>query len=337
MQDSTPRLQMPQELKNHNGETRHIGVELEMSGLSIDQLSTYVADFFNLSVEKTSRYQYTLQGDPEGEWVTELDFRLLKKMGEQEHQGKHLADIESLLELISHPLVPHEIISPPLSMYRLPEVQDLVVVLRQAGAEGTSESVLNAFSMQLNPEVPSLDVKVLTAYLKAFLCLYEWLFEKSSINMARRITTYVDPFPKKYTQKVLAADYWPETQTELIRDYLQDNPTRNRALDMLPLFSHLDAALVEEYTNDPLIKARPAFHYRLPNCEIHMPDWNIHLAWHGWMQVEALAHDNIRLQNCARAYLRTLNQPWWKRLLSVGKANWPAQVNQQWLVHFEQQ
>lgn len=336
MPNSPPRLQMPQALKNHNGETRHIGVELEMSGLSIDQLSTLVADFFNLSVEKTSRYQYTLKGDPEGEWITELDFRLLKKMGEQEHQGKPLADIESLLELISHPLVPHEIISPPLSMQRLSEVQKLVVALRQAGAKGTSESLLNAFSMQLNPEVPSLDARVLTAYLKAFLCLYEWLFEQSSINMARRITTYVDPFPKKYTQKVLAADYWPETQTELIRDYLQDNPTRNRALDMLPLFAYLEPDLVDEYTNDPLIKARPAFHYRLPNCEIHIRDWNIHLAWHGWMQIEALAQDTIRLQNCARAYLKNLEQPWWKRLLRVGKRSWATQVHQRWVVHIEQ-
>lgn len=336
MSNSTPRIQMPQALLNHNGETRHIGVELEMSGLSIDQLSAHVASFLDLKVEKTSRYQYALKGDDEGDWIAELDFQLLKKMGEQEHQSKHFAkDIESLLELVSKPLVPHELISPPLSMPRLTEVRDLIDSLREAGAKGTSESVLNAFSMQLNPEVPSLDVKVLTAYLKAFLCLYDWLFEESAINVTRRITTYVDPFPKKYVQKVLANDYWPETQEQLIRDYLKDNPTRNRALDMLPLFSFIDDALVEEYTKDPLIKARPAFHYRLPNCEIHLQHWNIHLAWHGWLQVEALAQDTARLQSCAKAHLKVLDQPLWKRLFTGGKNNWAAQVNRQWLVHFE--
>ena len=337
MSNSTPRIHMPQVLQNHENKTRHIGVELEMNGLSIDDLSAHVANFLDLTIEKTSRYQYALKGDAEGDWITELDFQLLKRMGEQEHQGKHFAkDIESLLELVSKPLVPHELISPPLSMHRLPEVRDLISMLRDAGAKGTSESVLNAFSMQLNPEVPSLNVDVLTAYLKAFLCLYDWLFEDSSINMTRRITTYVDPFPKKYVKKVLAPDYWPQTHEQLIRDYLTDNPTRNRALDMLPLFAYLNEDLVHEYTQNPLIKARPAFHYRLPNCEIHIADWNIHLAWHGWLQVEALAQDRARLQNCAKAYLRDLDQPWWKRVITSGKANWAARINQQWLIHIEE-
>lgn len=335
MKSSAHRIHMPQVTLNHEGQPRHIGVELEMSGLTIDSLSDTVAKFFNLEIEKTSRYQYTLKGDNDGDWITELDFRLLKEMGEKEHDGHVNKDIESLLKLVSKPLVPHELVSPPITMDRLPEVQALVETLRDAGAKGTSESVLNAFSMQLNPEVTSLEPQVTTAYLKAFLCLYDWLHDDASINMTRRFTTYVDPFPSKYITKVLDDRYWPTTNEQLIRDYLEDNPTRNRALDMLPLFSFIDDALVEQYTQDPLIKSRPAFHYRLPNCEIHVPDWGVHLAWNGWLQVEALANDDARLRRCAREYLRFKQQPWWQRVLRPGKNKWVNQVRNQWLIHLE--
>lgn len=327
-------IYMPQQMTNHQGGPRHIGVELEMSGLSIDELAQEVASELQLSVDKTSRYQYTLQGDNDGEWLVELDFQLLKKMGQEERAENDIGnDIETLLKLVSKPLVPHELVSPPLKLERLTEVQTLTERLRNAGAKGTSESVFNAFSMQLNPEIPSLDSRVLTAYLKAFLCLYDWLYEEASINMTRRITTYVDPFPKHYVRKVLAPDYWPQDTDTLIRDYLLDNPTRNRALDMLPLFSYLNADLVEQYTKDPLIKARPAFHYRLPNCEIHLANWGVHLAWDGWLQVEALAQDSKRLNACAKAYLRALETPWWKRLLTHKVLPWHQQLRSRWLVN----
>jgi hypothetical protein len=37
------------------------------------------------------------------------------------------------------------------------------------------------------------------------------------------------------------------------------------------------------------VKARPTFHYRLPNCDIGNPDWNLDLSIEMWMAVEALA------------------------------------------------
>ena len=334
MPPSDTRIHMPQVCTNYEGKPRHIGVELEMNGLSLDKLSTTVADFMHLRVEKSSRYQHVLHGDTDGQWVTELDFRLLKELGEkeQDHADK---DIENLLELISKPLVPHELVSPPLTLDRLPQVQSLIAALRRAGAKGTSESVLNAFSMQLNPEVPSLDPQRITAYLKAFLCLYDWLHDQSSINMTRRLTTYVDPFPQKYILKVLADDYWPATHQQLIEDYLHDNPTRNRALDMLPLFAFIASDLVQQHTEDPLIAARPAFHYRLPDCEIHIPDWGIHLAWNGWLQVEALANNEKRLGQCAKDYLRLVKQHWWQRMLRLGKGRWVSRVERQWIIDLD--
>lgn len=329
------KIAMPEVNTNLDGDPRRIGVELEMSGLSIDQLAAEVADQLHLSVEHTSRYQYTLKGDEAGEWLVELDFQLLKKMGEEDRNRGDLGnDIESLLKMVSKPLVPHELVSPPIAMQRLKDVQILIERLRKAGAKGTSESVLNAFSMQLNPELPAVDARTIGNYLKAFLCLYDWLYEEASINMTRRITTYVDPFPKKYVKKLMQPDYHPTDVKSLMTDYLEHNPTRNRALDMLPLFSFLDDELVRSYTDDPLIKSRPAFHYRLPNCEIHLPDWGVHLAWNGWLQVEALAQDEERLAACCAAYNTWLHSPWWKwwqRWFNPTRRCWHQQVRNHWL------
>lgn len=43
---------------------------------------------------------------------------------------------------------------------------------------------------------------------------------------------------------------------------------------------------------DPhLVKARPAYHYRLPNCLIDEPDWRLAREWNTWVAVERLAAD----------------------------------------------
>ncbi len=216
--------------------------------------------------------------------------------------------------------------SPPLPLSRLHEVEALIELLRGAGARGTSHRLLNAFGMQFNPEIPDTAPAVLTAYLKAFLCLYDWLYERASINVSRRVTTYIDPFPGDYVRKVVSPHYWPDRDT-LIDDYLADNPTRNRALDCLPLFMHLDESRVRRATDDPLIKPRPTFHYRLPDCEIDLPAWGMHLAWNDWVAVEALAADSARLEDCCRAYSRFLQNPVRRWL-----GNWQKIVEAQWLV-----
>jgi hypothetical protein len=109
-------------------------------------------------------------------------------------------------------------------------------------------------------------------------------------------------------RRVVDPDYWP-SRAELIDDYLAANPTRNRALDMLPLFAHLDEARVRAAVDDPRIKPRPALHYRLPNCEINEPGWGLRKAWLDWLQVEHLASEHERLQAACHSYAEFLSQP----------------------------
>jgi hypothetical protein len=75
---------------------------------------------------------------------------------------------------------------------------------------------------------------------------------------------------------------------QLMRDYLHYNPTRNKALDLLPLFAHLNSDLLAEYVEDERIKSRPTLHYRLPDCDIDNPDWHFSTVWNDWVVLEQL-------------------------------------------------
>lgn len=313
-----------------DGQERRVGVEIEMNGLPLAQLAQLTADELGLTVVTDGRYQYRLTGDAAGDWLAEVDFRLLKEMGQQEYQAGEWGDevkqrLETMLHRVSEPFVPLELVSPPLPLSRLGDIESLSQRLRQAGAKGSSDQLLNAFGLQFNPEMPALDATTIRRYLQAFVCLGDWLKQRDQTDLARRVTPYIDAFPRDYIQHLLAPDYQPDLAT-LIDDYLRWNPTRNRPLDMLPLFSELDAPRVKAVTDDPLIKSRPTLHYRLPDCEIHRQDWSPARAWDDWCQVEFLADDTDRLAQCAIALRRHLNRP-----LDRWLNDWVAEVEAQWL------
>lgn len=323
-------LKMPPWLKNPEGQPRRVGIELEMSGLNLSQLATIVADFLKLEITSDGRYARILRGDDAGEWVVELDFNLLKKMGRKTHDASTLEgglenSVEEAIAWAAESIVPMEIVSPPLPFDRLSQVEDLIAELRATGARGTSDHIINAFGMQLNPEVPANDPTIITAILKTFLCCYDWIVERVKVDLTRRITSYVDPFPHEYILKVVDPGYQPDMDT-LIDDYLHYNPTRNRALDMLPLFLHLDEKRVRNVTADELIKPRPTFHYRLPNCDIHKADWGLHLSWNDWVTMEALAANTQRLNACCKRFQQLQRNP-----LRRWFGNWREELENKWL------
>ncbi|HRP75059.1 MAG TPA: amidoligase family protein [Rhodocyclaceae bacterium] len=330
MKQPRSRLRQPPWSTNAAGQPRRVGIELEMNGLEIDALARIVADQLHTSVAPRGRYERVLSGDPAGDWIVELDFDLLKRLGREQRDadtfgGEIGNSAEDALAWIAEALVPLELVSPPLPLDRLDSVEELIGVLREAGARGTSDRLISAFGMQFNPEIPSEAPEVLTACLKAFLCLYDWLYARADIDMSRRVTNYIDPFPADYVRKVIDPAYAPDMGT-LIDDYLADNPTRNRALDLLPLFLHLDENRVRNATDDPLIKARPTFHYRLPDCNIHLPDWGLYTAWNDWVEVERLADDSNRLHACCDAYRDFLDRP-----LDRWFGDWTREVERHWL------
>lgn len=307
------RFPLPPATTTSAGRMRRIGVEIELGGLELTTVAAIVAQHVGGEVEHRGRYELEAVGDPAGPWVVELDFAWLKELGRRPRDPNaaltRVEDVgEQVLRSAAEWLVPVEVVSPPLPMDRLGSVDGLIQRLREAGAEGTGGALHYAFGMQLNPEVPGSDPDTLTRYLKAFLCLADWLQDRSQVDWTRRLTVFVDPFPRDYVRRVVDPDYRPDLGA-LIGDYLEANPTRNRALDLLPLFLEVDAKRVRAVVDDPRVKPRPALHYRLPNSEVDRSGWGLGPAWRDWLQVEHLAGDPERLEGLGAAYVRFLERP----------------------------
>jgi hypothetical protein len=211
-------------------------------------------------------------------------------------------------------------VTEPLSFWKFPRLNEIVKVLDSLKAKGTQESIFYAFGMHINPSIPDLDSKTLVAYTQSFLLLTDWIIEDSRVDFSRRFfTNFIDPFPDSYVEQVLNTKYEPDVQ-KFIDDYLAFNPTRNRALDMLPVLCEIDNDRVlagikkDERT---LVSSRPAFHYRLPDCRLGDKKWSIADEWNRWWYVEAIASDD-RL----RAELIHLWKEITKEFLMIRKNRW---------------
>jgi hypothetical protein len=208
-----------------------------------------------------------------------------------------------------------EVASPPIPVSKLSELDVLWNRLRALGAQGTHASWRYAFGLHFNPEVTDETAPGVLSHLKAFLLLEAWLVQQGRTDPSRRIAPYIKPFPKEYRSLVLSGEYWPEWPA-LIADYLSFNPTRDRPLDLLPLFAYVDASAIEGRIENPhLIKPRPTFHYRLPNSDVDREGWSPATEWNRWLLVEKLAIDRAELLDLSRRFLQSqarvsLTDPW---------------------------
>lgn len=315
------------------GTPRRVGIEFELQGLDVDELAAIVAATLDGTIRQHSDAEYTVTTPNNEEYRVEIDSALLKsnaavKADKPDETSALQEAAFSAISSVGSLVVPCEVVSPPLAMADIAEPMDsLVAAIRAAGGQGTRQSPLYAFGVHLNIEPPTLEANQVVNYIKAFVCLYDWIVEAGDVDLTRQIMPYIRRFPTGYEDLVTAPGYAPDWRT-MIDDYLAANPTRNRALDMLPMFAHMDADAVRDIVDDDLIKPRPAFHYRLANCCIDDPDWSIAAPWSRWLQIEQLALDEARLEECCDAFTRDR-----QRLLSKLDSQWREEV-QQWLISF---
>jgi hypothetical protein len=295
----------PPWLLNYEGKPRRVGVEIEMAGVDAEDIAGAVCAEVGGRFEQESAFAGSVHSESMGEFRIELDADLftsrgylsyLKKLGIEITPGELRDTVEDLLSRAAGLVVPHELVCPPLPISALPTIDRIQARLRAAGAKGTEAAPFYAFGLQFNVELHERSAPAILSVLRAFLLRYESLLELSEVDFARQISPYVHPYPEDYAVYVLQPDYAPDLVT-LIDDFLYFTPTRNRPLDLLPLLAWLDrervmAAPVERN----LIKPRPAWHYRLPNCQIDRPDWSIAPAWNDWIMVEELAADPTALR-----------------------------------------
>lgn len=333
--DRSALLPSPPVTETGAGQERRIGIEIEFTGLKIDEIAEVLTDCLDAELEPVSDYETMVATADLGTWRVELDNAYLKKLGREnaeseagEPEAAEGASLpESLLALVAEKIVPFEVVTAPLPMSRISDACEVIRRLGAEGAKGTRHAKAYAFGIHMNPEMPALDADTVRRYMQAFLCLQDWLKLRCDVDFSRRMTPYIDSFPTDYVRLLVEPGYAPAIGT-LIDDYLEHNPTRNRALDMLPLFSEIDELRVRAVVDDDRVQARPTLHYRLPNCLIDEPNWNLGIAWRDWLQVEYLAHEPERLEAIMAAYAEFLGSTT-DRLLK----DWPARCSREFLIH----
>lgn len=308
----TPRAdswRRPPHIRTDEGALRRVGIEIELGGLELDDLASMVKTLYGGWIERTSRFATNVRKTTLGDFRVELDSAPLKRQRYREliegaGLGEKVADaVEGVLEAVARGWIPNEIVAPPVPLEDLQRLEPLRRALLEANAKGTRASILYTFGFQLNPEVPSKDPRSVVRYLRAFLALYDWLRFTIDVDPTRKLLAFAEPFPESYRRLVLDSRYEP-SMVQLIDDYLQHNPTRNRALDMLPFFCSIDSERVLARAEEPdQVNPRPTFHYRLPNSLIDDPSWSFVREWNRWVEIEYLAEDEVRLRRISEEVL----------------------------------
>lgn len=287
--------------RSGGGRLRRVGFEFEFADLSLEQAAEAVQELFGGERVEEDRFHLRVEGTDLGDFGLEVDASLLRDQRYLEElrrlglpvDGEDLQKpIEKLVGWLAELVVPFEVTTPPIPLDALGRMEELRVALARRRAQGTGARLHYAMGLHINPEAPALDADSVLRHLRAFLALYDWLLHSSDIDVARSLAPFIDPFPKEYAQRVLDPDYDPSFE-DLARHYVESNPTRNRPLDLLPLFAHvLGREALESFGglgSDELVKSRPTYHYRLPNCRIDEPAWRVAAEWNRWVEVERLA------------------------------------------------
>lgn len=291
---------------------RKVGVEIEFGGVGTLETARIVHDRLGGSIDGATPYAATVRDTRIGDVSVELDWSWMQKAGDD---GGIIDQTKEILADLGRDVVPTEIVAPPLEADRLGELDCLVRGLAENGAKGTRAGLLNGFGLHLNPEVweADLDAGTLLRVLQAYLLMSPSLRRDIQVDFTRSILPFVAAFGNDYMRHVIDPAYDP-TMDRLIDDYIRFNPTRNRELDMLPLFAHIDSGRVRGRLHDQKISARPTFHWRLPNADLENPNWSVSHEWERWLTVEKLALDDDRLGKRIADWASERARPWLERI-----------------------
>ena len=311
MTTETP-FPLPDRAHRADGELRRMGIEIEFGGLQGQAIVDAVVSAVGGTARALSMAEWRIEDSTIGDVRVELDSRLVQKLARdaaEESIPDWLSEVgewtSDIVERVATLVLPWEVVTGPLPLDRLHEADRLVAALREAGALGTRHAPHYAFGVHFNPELPDLGDETVFGYFKAYLCLKDWLRERCRPDLARVVSPFISDFDGAWVREVVSSDFEPSLGA-FMDEYLRANPTRNRSLDMLPLFAHLDEARLRASVDDPLVKGRPTLHYRLPNSEVDDASFSLRELWTDWLQVERLAADPERLRRMGDAYARWL-------------------------------
>ncbi len=290
------------------GKVRRCGFELEYTGLRPIESASVIVELFGGILEEISEYEVKVTGTKYGDFNIYIDSVYLRSSNEK-YLFKESDLFKELVYSISETVVPYETVTPPFGFGDLEDAEKLRQRLKVQGALGTSASIFYAFGLHINIETYTFEAKELRDILRAFVLMQEWIKERSEVDLTRKLSWFIEPFEKEYMDLILSKSYDPDLDS-LIEDYILYNPTRNRALDMLPLFAYMKPAIKEKLPPQKL-SPRPAFHYRLPNCKIDEEGWSLAKEFNLWSLVERAAANKAALKELMEDYMEFEESPYW--------------------------
>jgi hypothetical protein len=301
-------FKMPPVLYNERGQLRTVGFELEYGGVDLDTTAGIIMELYGGIHYRESNFKQEVRDTELGTFHLKMDARALTDKTYEETLERFGIDagnekVEGLVERFAAILVPYELGLPPRPLDQLYKVEQLREALFINEAKGTKASPILAYATHINAEIPVQNAETVLRYMRAFILLYPWLWDKAEIAIRRRLASYINPYPDEYVQLILAPGYKPDTR-QLIDDYHNSNPDRNRALDMYPLLSCLDKEHVASKGDIGNVKPRPTFHYRLPNSLVDDPAWSLAKEWNQWVIIEKLASSPDKITSVSEDYLR---------------------------------
>ena len=284
------------------GTLRDVGIEVEFTGLSERGAAHVIARELGGTVREEDPHAFHVQGCVLGNISIELDVRHVHPQRLAGHPMPWLQPpASSWLGTALSPFVPRELVTGPLAITRLGEIDSAAALLRRAGARGDRATPFGSLGLHFNVPPPAMEIDALLPLLRAYLVLEPWLRQGCTPGLLPH--HFAPPaYPAAYVRKVLASDYSPDLPS-FCDDYVTANPTRQRSLDLLPLLLHLYPDLVGKRIVDK-VKSRAVLHYRLPTARVGVEGWSIADDWNRWVAVERLANDPDQLGLAAARMLR---------------------------------
>ncbi|MCK0149506.1 amidoligase family protein [Marivita sp. S6314] len=274
-----------------SGEPRRTGVEVEFSGLTMEDTCRTITDHLGGDVVAQDAFLVSIKDTEIGTITVELDT-----------PARHASDnrlVKKGLE-IAQAVVPLEIISEPLELSGLETFNTVIGVLRRAGAAGSRSGALLGFGVHLNPEAVDPNGAFTVATLRAYALLEPYLRHIEDLDLTRRALPFVQPWPDAFVSDLVAS---PATSLSDLFPLMAGHlTTRNHGLDVFPLLKHVDEARFAASFPDDKTSARPTFHFRLPDCRIDEPDWDLTQPWALWHLVETVADTPDLLNDLSTAW-----------------------------------
>jgi hypothetical protein len=299
-----PPLPQPYDAK---GEPRKIGVEIELGGLEEAQVADICAKTLGGTASQVDSHIWKVRNTSVGALDVYLDIFL---------RNATKSKLRDLALDLGREVVPVEIVTEPLDLSRMGELDDLRESLRKAGALGSGAGIVFGFGVHLNVQIASSRSVDIVRPLLAYALIEDWMRSANPIDESRRLLPFTDPYPTEFVRDLIALGV-DAPVSAVMETYLQHNPTRNRGLDMLPIFAELALDRVGQVVSGKL-SARPTFHFRLPDCLIDDADWSLADEWRRWLMVEQVAQDAALLERLGRAWeedhgVLTLSRQSWAR------------------------